>query len=97
MKNTDLTITQLVFEIRRYKKMSCSAETNQQLEFLQNTLKSTSVKQRCNVLLIALMGKDHVDSWWNSRNHAFNMLTGNQQWEIDPESVYSYLLSFSIH
>jgi hypothetical protein len=76
--------------------MPRSAESDQQLEFLQNTLKSTSVKQRCNVLLISLMGKDHADTWWSSHNSAFNMLTGNQQWEIDPESVYSYLLSFCI-
>lgn len=96
VKNTDLTITDLVLKIRRYKKMSSSPAVKRRLEFLQNKLKSTSVKQRCNVLLIALMGKDHVESWWNSRNRAFNTLTGNQQWEIDPESVYSYLLSFCI-
>jgi len=96
VKNTDLTIAHLVLEIKHCKEMQCCAESNQRLQFLQSKLKSTSVRQRCNDLLIALMGKDHADSWWNSRNRAFNMLTGNQQWEIDPESVYIYLLSFCI-
>jgi hypothetical protein len=96
VKNTDLTITQLVLKIKRYKKMSHCPAVQQRLEFLQNKLKSTSVRQRCNALLITLMGKDQADSWWSSRNSAFNMLNGNQQWEIDPESVYSYLLSFYI-
>jgi hypothetical protein len=49
-------------------------------------------RKRCNSLLTALMGKNNIDLWWNSRNKHWDMKTPNEQWEIDYESVYNYLM-----
>lgn len=50
------------------------------------------MKQRCDVLLIAMLGKQHVETWWSKENQAFNMLTPLNQWELDPVLVYQYLM-----
>lgn len=57
--------------------------------------KSTTLTKRkhSNLLVKALVGENLVDAWWNGRNRAFNGLTPNEQWGINPEVVYSYLLS----
>lgn len=52
------------------------------------------LKARCDWLLTALLGKDNVEGWWNSRNKAFDMKTGKEQFDIDPEIVYHYLMTF---
>jgi hypothetical protein len=50
------------------------------------------MKQRCDVLLIAMLGKQYVEAWWSKENLAFNMLTPLKQWELDPVLVYRYLM-----
>jgi hypothetical protein len=44
-------------------------------------------------MLTAILGKDNVDAWWQSRNKAFDMKTAQEQFDIDPEVVYKYLLN----
>jgi hypothetical protein len=57
-------------------------------------MNSTIMKKRCDVLLIALVGKDLAPKWWDSRNKAFDDKTPSEQWEIDPQSVYDYLMFY---
>lgn len=50
-------------------------------------------KQRAVVLVIALVGKKHADTWWNSPNKAFDGQTPAGEWIRNYERVYSYLMS----
>jgi hypothetical protein len=50
-------------------------------------------RKRCDCLLTVSIGAKMVDHWWNSRNKYWNMKTPNEQWEIDYESVYNYLMT----
>ena len=50
-------------------------------------------RKRCDCLLTVSLGVANVDQWWNSRNKHWNMRTPNEQWEIDYESVYNYLMT----
>jgi hypothetical protein len=43
-------------------------------------------------MLTAMLGKDNVEAWWQSRNKAFDMRTAQEQLDIDPEVVYNYLM-----
>ena len=52
------------------------------------------MKKRCDALLIALLGKDLAPKWWESRNKAFDGKTPAEQWGIDPQSVYDYLIFY---
>ena len=58
-----------------------------------NTTKK--IRKNCELLAIALLGKNTAKKWWESPNKAFDLNTPNQQWEIDPQSVYQYLLDAS--
>ena len=49
-------------------------------------------KQRSVALVIAMVGADMADRWWNSPNKAFDGRTPAGQWLIDYESVYRYLM-----
>lgn len=50
------------------------------------------LQNRCDALLIALVGKeDLVSKWWNSQNKAFDK-TPREQFDKDPKSVYNYLM-----
>lgn len=95
MKNPDLEIFKLCQKIRRYKLLTASAFVTTRLVELQEQLRQTPIKQRCDTLLIALMGADRAESWWNSPNQAFDMRTGSAEFELAPESVYDYLLFYS--
>jgi hypothetical protein len=53
------------------------------------------MKQRSVALVIAMVGKDHADTWWSSPNKAFNGMTPAGQWIQDHESVYGYLMQHS--
>lgn len=56
----------------------------------------TTVEQKlkhCKLLITALIGKDLSDDWWNGNNKAFGGLTPAAQWLLNPDIVYSYLLS----
>lgn len=45
----------------------------------------------CNEMLFGLLGSEElVEKWWMSYNKEFNK-TPNEQWEIDPDSVFDYI------
>lgn len=48
---------------------------------------------RSQALVIALLGRQASESWWNSTNLAFEGQTPRLQFETNPERVYSYLMS----
>ncbi len=50
------------------------------------------MRKRSEVLVIALVGKNLSNKWWNSQNKAFNMMTPEDKWKEDPNVVYSYLM-----
>lgn len=52
-------------------------------------------RKRSEILVIAMMGKDLAAKWWDSPNKSFDMKTPNEQWQIDPESVYNYLMYYA--
>jgi hypothetical protein len=43
-------------------------------------------------MLTAMLGKDGVEAWWQSPNKAFDMKTAEEQFDIEPEVVYNYLM-----
>ena len=47
---------------------------------------------RSEALVIAMVGYDSSAGWWNSRNKAFELRTPNQQWVLDWQVVYTYLM-----
>jgi hypothetical protein len=53
------------------------------------------IKDRSDALLTAMLGKDLVEQWWQGENKRFDGLTPAEQWEKDPEGVYSYLMNMS--
>jgi hypothetical protein len=50
------------------------------------------MRQRCDIMLNAMLGPHLSKDWWNSKNKAFNNLTPNEKWDSDPVQVYRYLL-----
>jgi hypothetical protein len=48
--------------------------------------------KRSEALVIALIGELAAESWWSSANLSFENQTPRQQFETNPEKVYSYLL-----
>lgn len=51
------------------------------------------MRKRSEALAIAMLGNELAEKWWSNPNRKFNGITPNQQWENDPDSVYSYLMS----
>ena len=49
------------------------------------------LRERCDVLLLSLIGQKFVKLWWTTHNKAFDQ-TPEQQFDINPESVYNYLI-----
>lgn len=49
-------------------------------------------KHQSNMLVIALVGKELADKWWNSPNQAFNMQTPTAMWLYDSKQVHDYLM-----
>lgn len=56
------------------------------LEFDESLMRERSV-----ALAIALVGYDTSDTWWASKNVAFESKTPAEMWIKDPERVYKYL------
>lgn len=57
--------------------------------------KNDMMWQRSNVLVVALVGKDLAEQWWNSPNQAFEGLTPCEMWVRDFERVYNYLMDYA--
>jgi len=51
-----------------------------------------NLKNKCDLLLQAMVGPNLVNKWWQSPNKAFDMKTAQEQFDIEPEVVYSYLM-----
>jgi hypothetical protein len=51
------------------------------------------IKERCDRMLLSLVGEEQVQKWWESPNKAFDDMTPCKQFQIDPLVVYKYLLS----
>lgn len=49
------------------------------------------MKEKCNQLILAMVGTDYLDAWWNSSNRAFN---NKKPIDCDLTEVYQYLLDF---
>ena len=49
-------------------------------------------KQRSVALVIALVGKDNSDAWWDSPNKAFDGRTPAGMWITDFRQVHNYLM-----
>jgi hypothetical protein len=50
------------------------------------------MRRRCEALINALVGKEYAPLWWNSPNKAFAGSTPEQVYEVDPTSIYAYLV-----
>jgi hypothetical protein len=56
---------------------------------------SEILRNRCNTLLTAVVGKDYVDAWWDSPNKRFDGETPRKIFDIEPNRVYNYLMEFT--
>jgi hypothetical protein len=43
-----------------------------------------------------MVGPNLVNKWWQSPNKAFDMKTAQEQFDIDPEVVYNYLMGHAL-
>ena len=53
------------------------------------------LRQMCDVLVIALVGKKYSKDWWNSPNKAFDNKTPEVMWTVEPYRVYEYLMHYA--
>lgn len=56
---------------------------------------SEVLRNRCNILLTALLGKEHAESWWDSPNKRFDGETPRKVFDSEPNRVYNYLMEFA--
>jgi hypothetical protein len=54
--------------------------------------KLSLIRRRCDTMLLSMLGAEQAPTWWKRVNKAFDGRTGEEQWQIDPYSVYSYLI-----
>jgi hypothetical protein len=48
--------------------------------------------KRCQILVVALVGKQNACKWWTSSNRAFDNITPEQMSKQDLNRVYDYLM-----
>lgn len=48
-------------------------------------------RYNCERMVEALVGKQHAQLWWSSRNKAFGNETPFVAYELNPDQVYDYL------
>lgn len=53
------------------------------------------LRARSEALVIALVGKKLAVQWWTGANRAFEGQTPNEQFDKNPERVYSYLMNMA--
>ena len=58
-----------------------------------STERQDNLKQRCDCLLTVLLGKDQVDTWWNSSHSGMYGAKPIDVFTKDPERVYNYLMN----
>lgn len=77
--------------------MKYQAEKSKQYPLIRYLASMTDqMKRRCDLLLEAMIGPNLVEQWWQSKNRAFDMKTPKEQFDIDPEVVYSYLMGHAL-
>lgn len=59
---------------------------------LHKAAEPARMRARCEFLVIAMVGKDMADKWWNGSNKAFDGNTPEQKYLAEPEAVYAYLI-----
>ena len=52
------------------------------------------LKQRCGVLVTALVGNNLSNEWWSNPNKAFEGKTPLVMFEESPITVYNYLMGY---
>ena len=57
-----------------------------------NKLEEYAMQGRCDALVIAMVGEELADGWWNSPNRAFS---GAKPVDVELEVVYSYLMGYA--
>ena len=60
---------------------------------MNKSVDESQAKQRSDALVVALVGRDLSEQWWNSDNRAFDGRTPTEQWQIDYTTVYNYLMA----
>ena len=50
-------------------------------------------RQRCETLVITIVGKAMASTWWNSPNKAFDEKTPEAQFAESSDTVYTYLMT----
>lgn len=60
---------------------------------MNTSVNEYQAKQRSDALVVALVGRDHSELWWNSANRAFDGKTPTEQWSVDYLHVYNYLMA----
>ena len=56
-----------------------------------------TLKEKCDIMLLSLIGEENIDVWWKSKNKAFQMLTPEEVFNTDDEGkmkVFDYLFSY---
>lgn len=63
--------------------------TNNPVDF---PISPENMRARCEALIVAMVGKDLTDRWWNGVNRAFGGDTPEQIYSVAPSAVYAYLM-----
>ena len=50
------------------------------------------MRKRCESLVVAMVGKELEQQWWNGSNKAFCGDTPEQMYSVAPSVVYAYLM-----
>lgn len=51
-----------------------------------------NIQQRCEALVVALVGKEHEHNWWLTPLAAFDQQTPEVMFHFAPYIVYEYLM-----
>ncbi len=54
-------------------------------------LRQQQKRQRCNELVVAMLGAEMAPKWWVTSNQAFDQQTPESVFDKNPDQVYSYL------
>jgi hypothetical protein len=52
-----------------------------------------TTKEKCDIMLKALVGEKHARIWWGTRNKTFDNVTPAEVFMVDQERVLNYLLA----
>jgi hypothetical protein len=55
-------------------------------------MNTNNIQQRCETLVVALVGQEKSFDWWLTPNRAFDMQTPEVMFHFFPTAVYEYLM-----